>query len=147
MWCQGGAYKTILSVINTNSPAASFTSILPTADFILFLHITANEINWQWKNDGRVIFCRDARQRLQIPQLKVSANIMQCIKMLLISTKYVPMLFYNSIFFPITSQYRVIHHKVDETKLLLCLRVSQILFKGDFEILRQNNCRHCNQFL
>ena len=44
--------------------------------------------------------------------------------------------------------YRVIHHKVDETKLILCLfHASQILFKSGFEILRQNNFRHCNQFL
>ena len=65
--------RAVLSLISRlrefqeNIPVASFTSILPTADFILFLHITANEINWQWKNDGRVIFCTDASQRLQIP--------------------------------------------------------------------------------
>ena len=65
--------RAVLSLISRlrefqeNIPEASFTSILPTADFNLFRHKMANEINWQRKNDGRVLFCTDAGQRLQIP--------------------------------------------------------------------------------
>ena len=79
---QGQCFHSYQGCVNfrKNIPVASFTSILPTADFILFLHKTANQINWQRKNDGRVLFCTDAGQRLQIPQLKVSANIMQCLQ-------------------------------------------------------------------